>query len=132
MIAGLRRDDTAGKNLAVTAEALYLANLLVAPGLAFAALLWLYFRHRSGESALARCHLQQTLLGSLWAGILLVIVNVAAVLLGGWREPATWMVVILYFTICHSTLVLVGMLGLAKALAGKPYVFPLVGRPCEP
>lgn len=35
------------QHLAVTAEALYLANLLLLPGFSFAALLWLYFRHRT-------------------------------------------------------------------------------------
>jgi uncharacterized Tic20 family protein len=38
------------------------------------------------------------------------------------------MVVVLYFTTCHATLVLLGVLGLAKALAGQCYRFPLVGR----
>ncbi len=124
-----RSAQAQGKDVAIAAEALYLANLLLAPGLAFLALGWLYLRHARSGPELARCHLKQTLRASVWAGVLLLIVNVAAVLLGGWREPATWMVVILYFTVCHSTLVLLGMLGLAKAMAGKPYVFPLIGAP---
>jgi hypothetical protein len=37
--------------------------------------------------------------------------------------------VILYFTFCHSTLVLLGIVGLAKAMAGQCWQFPLVGRP---
>jgi uncharacterized Tic20 family protein len=40
-----------------------------------------------------------------------------------------WLLVILYFTVCHSTLVLLGMLGLVKAMAGQCFRFPLVGRP---
>lgn len=35
-----------GQRLAVLAQALYLGNLLVAPGLAFAVLLWLWFKHK--------------------------------------------------------------------------------------
>ena len=54
--------------------------------------------------------------------------NVFIILLGGYDGPYTWMIVILYFTICHSTLILLGMMGLAKALAGKCYRFPLIGR----
>jgi uncharacterized Tic20 family protein len=41
------------------------------------------------------------------------------------------MIVIIYFTTCHSTLVLLGVLGLAKAMAGQKYIYPLLGRPCE-
>ena len=65
---------------------------------------------------------------SLWAGMLLVVVNVFIVLLGGYDGPYTWMIVILYFTTCHSTLVLLGILGLAKALAGKCFRYPIIGR----
>lgn len=120
-----------GQSLAVWAETLYLANLLLAPGLAFFALLWLYFKRNADMPALAVCHLRQTISASLWAGSLLVIANAAIILLGGYAAPKTWMIVIIYFTTCHSTLVLLGVLGLAKAMAGQKYVYPLVGRPCE-
>ena len=35
---------------------------------------------------------------------------------------------VLYFTLIHSTLIMFGMLGLAKAMSGKLYVFPLIGK----
>jgi uncharacterized Tic20 family protein len=120
----------AGQSVAILAEALYLANLLLLPGIAFIALLWLYLKRTANMPPLALCHLRQTLSGSIWAGILLVIANAAIILLGGYGAATTWMIVILYFTTCHSTLVLLGMVGLAKAMAGKPYVYPLVGRAC--
>jgi len=120
-----------GQSLAVWAETLYLANLLLAPGLAFLMLLWLYFKRSTDMPALARCHLRQTISASVWAGILLVIANIAIILFGGYAAPKTWVIVIIYFTTCHSTLVLLGVLGLAKAMAGQKYVYPLVGRPCE-
>lgn len=116
------------QGLAVAAESLYLINLLLVPGIAFAILLWLYFRRRAGASALARCHLDQTVRASIWAAVLLLIANAIVIALGGYREPATWLVVILYFTVCHSTLVLLGMFGLARALAGKPFVYPVIGK----
>jgi uncharacterized Tic20 family protein len=37
-------------------------------------------------------------------------------------------VVVLYFTFIHSTLILLGILGLVKALAGQHYRYPLLGR----
>ncbi|MDD5404150.1 MAG: hypothetical protein PHZ14_06370 [Sulfuricella sp.] len=122
--------DTPGQTLAVAAESLYIANLLIAPGLSFAILLWLYFKHRATAPSLARCHLQQTVSASIWAGVLLVIANLAIFLLGGYTSANTWTVAIIYFTTCHSTLVLLGILGLSKAMAGQRYVFPLVGKRC--
>ena len=120
-----------GQSLAVWAEVLYLGNLLIAPGLAFLMLLWLYFKRSADTPALALCHLRQTISASVWAGVLLVIANITIILLGGYAAPKTWVIVIIYFTTCHSTLVLLGVLGLAKAMAGQKYVYPLVGRPCE-
>ncbi|MFO1423762.1 MAG: hypothetical protein U1F70_08935 [Candidatus Competibacteraceae bacterium] len=117
-----------GQGLAIAAESLYLVNLLLLPGLAFLALLWLYLRHRDDAPALACGHLRQTLSASLWAGILLVIANLTIIVLGGYDAPWTWVIVIPYFTTVHTTLVILGTLGLARALAGQPYRYPLVGK----
>jgi hypothetical protein len=124
--------ETPGEALAVAAESLYLANLLLAPGLAFAGLVWLYLTRRRGAPPLAVAHLDQTLSASLWAGVLLVGVNAAILVLGGYDGPNVWAVVIVYFTVFHATLVLLGTLGLAKAMAGQCWRFPLVGRPLPP
>ena len=129
--ADSEQTETPGQSMAVWAEVLYLSNLLIAPGLAFAALLWLYFKRSADTPALALCHLRQAISASLWAGALLVIANLLIILLGGYAAPKTWMIVIIYFTTCHSTLVLLGVLGLSKAMAGQKYVYPLVGRPCD-
>ena len=118
-----------GQGLAVMAEALYITNLLLLPGLAFIALLLVYFRNIQVAPALAVCHLRQTLSASLWAGALLLATNIIIVWLGGYRSPNTWMVVIIYFTTCHATLVLLGVMGLARAMAGQCFRYPLVGRP---
>lgn len=120
-----------GQNLAVLAEALYLCNLLLLPGLAFLALVLLYLKHRRQAPPLARCHLRQTLWASLWGGSVLVAVNVLILIAGGYQAAYTWVFVILYFTVCHTTLVMLGMLGLAKAMAGKPYRYPLIGIRCN-
>lgn len=117
-----------GYGLAVAAEALYLINLMAAPGVAFLALAWLWHTRRHDAPALARNHLAQTMTGSLWAGALLVVANAAILVLGGYQAAYTWVVVILYFTTCHSTLIFFGALGLARALAGQTYVYPIIGR----
>ena len=121
------KSDDIEVSIAVQAEALYLINLLLLPGLAFAYLLWLARRHAGSPDMLARCHLKQTVVASLWAGVLLAAVTVSIVLLGGMHVPATWVVLILYFTCCHAALVLFGVLGLARAMAGQVFVYPLIG-----
>lgn len=118
-------DDDA--STAVQAEALYLINLLLLPGLAFIGLLWLARRNAGRTNPLTRCHLKQTIIASLWAGVLLTAVSVAILLMGGLQVPATWVVVILYFVCCHAVLVLFGVLGLARAMAAQTYIYPLIG-----
>jgi hypothetical protein len=117
-----------GQGLAIAAESLYLINLLLLPGLAFLLLLGLYGRYRRTAPPLGRQHLQQTLSASLWAGGLLVIVNLLIITLGGYDAASTWVIVILYFTTVHATLVLLGVLGLARSLAGQTFHYPLVGN----
>ncbi len=120
---------TDGANVAIAAEGLYLANLLLIPGLGFVLLLVLWWRRREQAPPLAAAHLAQTMSGSLWAGILLVVANALILILGGYDGPNVWAVVITYFTLCHSMLIMFGAYGLAKAMAGQCWRFPLVGRP---
>ena len=127
--ADLPGDETPGQALAVAAQSLYLANLLLLPVLSFLALAWLYGSRRKDAPPLALCHLQQTVAASLWAGALLVGVNALILALGGYDGPNVWTVVIVYFTVFHSALVMAGMYGLAKAMAGQCWRVPLVGRP---
>ena len=114
-------------SVAVQAEALYLINLLLAPGLAFLLLWMLFRRHRDSADPLVRGHVRQTFTASLLAGLLLIGVPALIALTGDLGQPATCMALLLYFVCCHGALVLLGVLGLARALAGKPFVYPLLG-----
>ncbi|BCO32159.1 hypothetical protein TspCOW1_22620 [Thiohalobacter sp. COW1] len=117
-----------GQRLAIAAEALYLVNLLLVPGLAFLILAVLFLRRgRAGQ--LARNHLEQAFAASCWAGVLLIGVGGAIVLLGDIEGMITWVVGIIYLVCMHATLVLLGVLGLARALSGKAWRYPLVGWP---
>lgn len=120
-----------GQSVAVTIEALYLLNLLLLPGLAFSGLVWLWHSRRHVLPSLALCHLKQTLSASVWAAIMLVLVNGVILIFGGYHKPSSWVIVVLYFTTCHTTLVLFGIVGLARAMAGQLYIYPLVGRACD-
>ena len=116
-----------GKTLAIAAESLYLVNLLLLPGIAFALLLVLFLWQRRDASPLAANHLAQTIGVSVLGGALLVVTLLIA-LLGGFDSGYTWVVVVLYFTFIHSTLIFMGVLGLVRALSGQHYRYPLLGR----
>lgn len=115
--------------IAVAAESLYLLNLLLIPGLGFLLLVLLYWLSHKKVSALALNHLQQTVSASLWAGVLVVAMFGLILLLGGVDGPYTWVIAIVYFTMAHSTFILLGMVGLVKALAGQCWSYPVVGKP---
>ena len=112
---------------AVQAEALYLLNLLIAPGLAFLLLLGLAYRQRASTNPLTRCHVRQAVSVSIQAGLLLTIVPAIIALIGDLDEPTTWTLLVLYVLCCHATLVLLGVLGLSRAIAGQTFVYPLLG-----
>lgn len=114
------------KKLAIIAESLYLINLLLLPGIAFFILTWFYLKHEM-HSELAGCHLRQTFSASIWAGMLLLLVNGVIILAGGYNSAYVWMIVISYFTICHSILVILGIIGLVKAIAGEKFHYPFIG-----
>ena len=118
-------------SLAVTAETLYLLNLLLLPGIAFVWLLLLLRKYRGKASPLAICHLRQTLTASIWAGVLLLPVTVLTIAVGGYQSIGAWTIAIIYFTVCHASLVLLGVVGLAKAMAGQLWRYPLIGPICD-
>ena len=124
-------EEKAGQNLAVLAESLFLINLLLLPGLAFAGLFALWLKNKDSAPPLARQHLRQTTFVSLVGGFLIVTLSGLILALGGLDWAWTWVVLVLYFTCIHSTLIMFGILGLAKAMAGQPYVYPLIGRRCD-
>lgn len=121
-----------GQRLAVLAQALYLSNLLVAPGLAFGVLLWLWFKHKDSAPPLARQHLAQATFVSVIGGVLIVCITTGLIAMGGLHWPGTWVVVITYFVCIHGVLVLMGMFALAKAMAGQPWRYPLIGPRLNP
>ncbi|WP_174874571.1 hypothetical protein [Vogesella oryzae] len=119
--------DDADRQRAICAHALYLANLLLAPGIGFVALWWCRRRWLPQAGAALRAHLQQAFAAALWSGALLLLVGGAVPLLGGLGNSTTWIVLILYFTLIHAALVLSGAYALSRAMAGLPCRYPLPG-----
>ena len=122
-------DQKQGKSLAITAETLYLVNLMLAPGLAFGALVLLYLMKGKDADPLAANHLSQTVGVSVIGGTLIVLIIALILLLGGLESGYIWMVVVLYFTFVHSSLIFMGVFGLVKALNGQHFVYPWIGKP---
>ena len=119
-----------GRNLAIAAESLYVVNLLLIPVLAFLVLLYLYLRHRASASPLARNHLEQTVGASLWLAVFFAALAmlVTVLYLQGVQEVSLWVLVVIVFTIVHATMVLLGVVGLSRAMSGKCYRYPLPGK----
>ena len=112
----------------MAAETLYLVNLLLLPGLAFLLLLTLFVLRHDRAAPLAANHLAQTTGVSVIGGTLLIVFMALIALLGGFDSGWTWVVLVLYFTFVHSTLILLGILGLVRAMSGEHYRYPLLGR----
>ena len=123
----LLKEQMPGPRLAILAEALFLANLLIAPGLAFLALLVLWRRHRDSAPLVVRTPLQQTVVASIYGGAMLVGVSVGIFLLGGFDDPWSWVLGILYFVSFHATLVIFGVVGLNHAILGRSWQYPFIG-----
>lgn len=119
-----------GQRLAVLAESLYVANLLILPFLAFAVLVFVYLTKRRLAPPLAKSHLDQTVYASI--GIAVMFIVCAGIIIGlrswGLEDVAVWIIVVIVFTIIHATMVLLGVLGLAKAMAGKCWRYPVFGK----
>lgn len=108
---------------AVLAEVLYLLNLLLLPGIAFLLLVGLWWRTRALDGVFDRSHLDSALRGSLLAGMLIICVLAGLFFWGDAGNPYFWVTVVLYFTVVHTSLVLIGVMGVARALADKPFHF---------
>ena len=124
-------NEAENTTIAVLAEVLYLSNLLLVPGVAFVVLFFLYKKHVHSTNDVNACHLKQTLEASIWAGILIVVVTAGILILSGFDHPWGWVILIIYFTTIHATLVLLGVVGLSRALAAKHFHYPFIGVRCD-
>jgi hypothetical protein len=123
-----------GQSLAVLAESLYVANLLILPFLAFMILGFIFMKKHGSAPPLAQSHLEQTISASIGIAILFIACAGIIMLLKMWglEEAGVWIIIVTVFTIIHATMVLFGVLGLAKAMAGKCWRYPVFGNALPP
>lgn len=116
------------RKLAAVAQGLYLVNITILPIFAFIILIFLYFKNRASMHMTTLCHFRQSILANILSGFLLCVVSLVILLTGSFDSPYTWMILLLYFISIHSVLILYGVFGLIKALAGDAYQYPIIGK----
>ncbi len=122
----------------IVCQSLYLANLLLLPGVFFLVLVVYYFKYlkiqkntelNTHESnfkkkvvGIGKIHLYRSIQLSMIAGVMLAILPLIIVYFSNQFE-ASVMIVIFYFVTLHSAFVLIGMLNLSRAMAKKMPIF---------
>ena len=119
-------DDQNESNIAILAEMLFLANLLLIPVVPFLVLFYLLRKYADRPDSIAYNHLRQTFIASIFAGVFIVIIAAIFYFFSSTSAAITWTVIITYLTCVHSVFVMLGIYGLAKAMAGQAVKFPLI------
>lgn len=117
--------------IAVRVQILYLLNLLIIPGIGFVMIYLLLKEHKGTTNTLTRSHVSQAFVASVVVGVLIVGFTLLMLTFGSTDDPYTWMWIILYFTCFHSTFILLGVLGMIKAMASETYRYPLMATIAE-
>ena len=119
-----------GCDLAIAAEAFYIVNMVLAPGLGFLMLAALYpYCKKKRPPKIAMNHLRQAISATIWAGIAVTIFLVLIWLTGGYPSPYFWPLITIYFLFIHIPMSIIGVIGFGKALAGENFRYPLIGMP---
>jgi hypothetical protein len=137
----INRSSRASGKFAVIYQSLYLANLLLLPGIFFFVLLY-YFRQyklnnsHNGVSAeqelnqrirkrnlgIGKVHLIRTIQLSVMAGIFLAVIPLLVIYFTDQLQTSI-MVGLIYFVTLHAGFVLLGMFNLSRAMANKLPIF---------
>ncbi|MCU7799084.1 MAG: hypothetical protein KZQ70_02785 [gamma proteobacterium symbiont of Lucinoma myriamae] len=113
-------------NIAILAETLFLANLLLIPVIPFLVLWYLFRKYANKPHSIAYNHLRQTLIASVLAGVFIVIIVAIFYFFSSTSAAITWTIIITYLTCVHSVFVMLGIYGLSKAMVGQTVKFPLI------
>lgn len=124
-------ETVAGQDFAILVESLYVVNLLLLPVLAFIVLVYLFLKKHGSLPPLAKSHLEQTISAGIWIAVMFFVGGMTIMMMSllGVEDVTLWIIVVILFTLVHATMVLLGVLGLAKALSGKCWSYPIVGKP---
>ncbi|MEY8214851.1 MAG: hypothetical protein RPR97_10280 [Colwellia sp.] len=137
----INRSSSSSGKFAVICQSLYLANLLLLPGIFFLVLLYYYRQYQQqkildegiegqGQNnkirlrnlGIGKIHLIRSIQLSIFAGILLAVVPLIVIYFTSQLETSI-MVGLVYFVTLHAGFVLIGMLNLSRAMAKKLPLF---------
>lgn len=137
----INRSPSSSGTFAIICQSLYLANLLLLPGIFFLVLLYYYRQYqqqkvnnegienhvdynkiRSRNLGIGKIHLIRSIQLSIIAGILLVVIPLVVIFFTSQLQTSI-MVGLVYFVTLHAGFVLLGMLNLSRAMAKKLPVF---------
>ncbi len=137
----INRTPSLSGKFSVIYQSLYLANLLLLPGIFFLVLLY-YFRQyqqqkvhiegiedhashnkiRMRNIGIGKIHLIRSIQLSVIAGILLVVIPLVVIYFTSQLQTSI-MVGLIYFVTLHAGFVLIGMFNLSRAMANKLPIF---------
>ncbi len=123
-------------------QSLYLANLLLVPGLFFLVLIYYYYQYKQQQKiktntadntvvnrsiqlrnlGIGKIHLIRSIQLSVLAGFLLAIVPLIVIYFSSQLQTSI-MVGLIYFVTLHAGFVLIGMFNLSRAMAKKLPIF---------
>jgi hypothetical protein len=126
-IPGQGSGEAEGKRLAITAQVLFLLNLLF-PLLPLLALMLLTQFHPQRRLPLVRNHLRQGLAGAVASSLVFVAANLVIIAQGGYRSMTALVAFELYYLLAVPLFLVPGLLGILRAMAGREFRFPLLGR----
>lgn len=121
------------KGRAITAESLYLLNLLF-PIIPLIFLAFLYFRSRNVHSEYLRSHTLQPWIAALISTTLFLLINLVAWLLGGYTSLDNLVSIHSLVALEVYTLLVIlpflapGLFAITKAMSGQAWRYPLIGR----
>jgi hypothetical protein len=137
----INRSPSTSGTFAIICQSLYLANLLLLPGIFFLVLLYYYRQYqqqkvndegiedhaghkkiRSRNLGIGKIHLIRSIQLSVIAGILLVVIPLVVICFTSQLQTSI-MVGLVYFVTLHAGFVLIGMLNLSRAMAKKLPLF---------
>lgn len=133
------RTHSASTKYAVIYQSMYLANLLLLPGVFFIILLYYFYQYHQSKNdndgikgnsykikmrnrGIGKIHLIRSIQLSVVAGVLLAVIPLLVICLSSQLQTSI-MVGLVYFVIIHAGFVLIGMFNLSRAMTKKAPVF---------
>lgn len=119
--------QTPNDHSAAFAEAFFIANLLFV-GAFYIALWALYATRYAQTDAIGRSHIKQALIAASISTGIFAIINISIMLGAGYDSLPALLSLEIYFMLVVPIFLVVGILAFSKAIKGKDFCYPLIGR----